>query len=126
MRLAVVDYLRLLTASGKDTRERVTNIALGLAQLSKDENVCILALSQLSRPDDINHVPDMTDLKESGDLEASAHVVLLLYRPVDKDKGVFTGEDSLIIGKAREGPTSAIDVVYDDSRLIFKPRGDSR
>lgn len=122
IRFVVVDYLRLLQASGKDTRERVTNIALGLAQLAKEEDTCILALSQLSRAEDINHVPDMTDLKESGDLEASAHVVLLLYRPFEKDTGRFTGEDSIIVGKAREGPTSAIPVVYDENRLIFKPR----
>jgi replicative DNA helicase len=122
IRLAVVDYLRLLMASGKDTRERVSNIALGLAQLAKDEDICILALSQLSRPEDINHVPDMTDLKESGDLEASAHVVLLLYRPVDKDKGVYTGDDAIIIGKAREGPPSKIDVWYDQRTLQFKPK----
>lgn len=122
VRLVVVDYLRLLTATGKDTRERVSNIALGLAQLAKDEDLCILALSQLSRPDDINHVPDMTDLKESGDLEASAHVVLLLYRPFDKDRGQFNGEDAIIVGKAREGPTSAASVVYDERTLTFKPR----
>jgi replicative DNA helicase len=122
IRLAVVDYLRLLTADGRDTRERVTNIALGLANLAKDEDVCILALSQLSRPDDINHIPDMTDLKESGDLEASAHVVLLLHRPFDKTAGRFTGDDSIIVGKAREGPTSAAAVYYDDRTLTFKPR----
>lgn len=120
IRLVVVDYLRLLTATGKDTRERVTNIALGLAQLAKDEDICILALSQLSRADDINHVPDMTDLKESGDLEASAHVVLLLYRPVEN--GSFNGEDAIIVGKAREGPNSAVSVVYDDRTLTFRPR----
>jgi replicative DNA helicase len=118
----IVDYLRLVTASGSDTRERVSNVALGLAQIAKDEQVAILALSQLKRPDDINHIPDMTDLKESGDLEAAAHVVLLLYRPVDKDSGIFTGVDSIIVGKAREGPACTIPVTYDDERLIFKPR----
>lgn len=122
IRLVVVDYLRLLTAPGGDTRERVTNIALGLAQLAKDEKLGILALSQLRRHEDINHIPDMTDLKESGDLEASAHVVLLLYRPFDKDRGQFTREDAIIVGKAREGPTSAAAVVYDDRTLTFKPR----
>lgn len=122
IRLAVVDYLRLLTATGKDTRERVTNIALGLAQMAKDEEIAILALSQLSRPTDINHIPDMTDLKESGDLEASAHVVLLLHRIIDKEAGTFTGEDSIICGKAREGPTFSAPVVYDETKLIFRPR----
>jgi replicative DNA helicase len=122
VRLVVVDYLRLLTASGKDVRERVSNIAFGLAQLAKDEELSILALSQLSRGGDLNRVPDMTDLKESGDLEASAHVVLLLHRPYDQDKGGFTGDDSIIIGKAREGPMSRIDTWYDDRTLLFKPR----
>jgi replicative DNA helicase len=121
IRLAVVDYLRLLTANGKDVRERVSNIAFGLAQLAKDENICILALSQLSRGGDLNRVPDMSDLKESGDLEASAHVVLLLYRPYDTDKGGFTGDDAIIIGKAREGPMSTVKVWYDDRTLQFKP-----
>lgn len=121
-RLIVVDYLRLLEAQGRDTRERVTNIAMGLAQLAKTEQVAVLALSQLSRGENVNRIPDMTDLKESGDLEASAHVVILLYRPFDIDKGEFKHEDSLIIGKAREGPQSAVQVVYDESTLRFLPR----
>jgi len=122
IKLAIVDYLRLLVATGRDTRERVTNIAMGLAQLAKDEGIGIVALSQLSRPDDINQVPTMMDLKESGDLEANAHVVLLLYRPINKDTGEFTHQDSIIVGKAREGPTTSIPVVYNESRLIFTER----
>ena len=122
IRLAIVDYLRLLQAPGRDTRERVSNIGLGLAQLAKEENIAILALSQLSRGDDLNSVPDMSDLKESGDLEAAAHVVLLLHRPFDKEQGRFTGDDSIIVGKAREGPTSACPVWYDETKLIFQPR----
>lgn len=122
VRMIVVDYLRLLDAQGRDTRERVTNIAMGLAQLAKMEQLCVLALSQLSRGGDLNRVPNMMDLKESGDLEANAHVVLLLYRPFDEARGEFTREDSIIVGKAREGPTSGVPVVYDDTRLLFLPR----
>lgn len=122
IKLVVVDYIRLLQASGKDVREKVSNIAFGLALLAKEEAISILALSQLSRGGDLNRIPDMTDLKESGDLEASAHVVLLLYRPYDKDKGGFTGEDSIIVGKAREGPTPGVPCWYDDRTLQFKPR----
>ncbi len=121
IRMVVVDYLRLLDAPGRDVREQVTNIALGLAQLAKNEQLCVLALSQLSRGGDLNRVPDMMDLKESGDLEANAHVVLLLYRPVD-EAGEFTREDLVIVGKAREGPTKPVAVVYDEARLLFKPR----
>jgi replicative DNA helicase len=121
IRMIVVDYLRLLDAPGREVREQVTNIALGLAQLAKTEQLCVLALSQLSRGGDLNRVPDMQDLKESGDLEANAHVVLLLYRPLN-DAGEFSREDLIIIGKAREGPTRAAPVVYDEARLLFRPR----
>lgn len=122
IRLAIVDYLRLITAQGNDTRERVSNVALGLAEIAKTEDISILALSQLKRPDDINHIPDMTDLKESGDLEAAAHVVLLLFRYFSKECGEFTGEDLIICGKVREGPQTSIPVQYSESKLIFRPR----
>ena len=50
IKLVLVDYLRLVKAQGRDLRERVTNIAEGLAQLAKEEDLSIVALSQLSRP----------------------------------------------------------------------------
>jgi hypothetical protein len=50
-------------------------------------------------------------------------VVLLLYRPVHKDNGGFTGEDGIVVGKAREGPGDVmVPVWYDDRKLQFKPR----
>jgi replicative DNA helicase len=119
VRLIVVDYLRLLTATGRDTRERVTNIALGLANLAKEEEISILALSQLARKEE-GKMPSKHDLKESGDLENAAHVVMLLWRP--KQDGHYTGDDLINVDKAREGPLSLIPCWYDESTLQFKPR----
>jgi replicative DNA helicase len=118
--LFVVDYLRLVKAQGNEIRERVGNAADALRQLAKDENVAVVCLSQLRRPQDINDPPQMVDLKESGDVEAHAHCVVLLYQPVQD--GQFTGEDQIIIGKQRNGPLGTLPVVFDKQTLTFLPR----
>ena len=61
----------------------------------------------------------MLGLKESGDIEAHAHVILLIHMPAKK--GEPTGEDQIIIGKNRHGPMGAIDVSFSKERLKFLP-----
>ncbi len=120
-RLIIVDYLQLVRSQGRDRRERVGDATDALRRLAKDTNVPVLALSQLRRPDNINDRPSMIDLKESGDIEAHAQVVLLLHAPIAED-GSPTGEEEIIIGKQREGPTGTVYVFFDRSRVKFEPR----
>jgi replicative DNA helicase len=121
-RLVIVDYIRLIQTPGKELRERIGNAAEALRQLAKREKVAVIALSQLARPKDgdINARPSMIGLKESGDIEASAHVVLLLYTPMEND--VPTGQDEIIIGKNRHGSLGAISVFFNRKSLKFFPR----
>jgi replicative DNA helicase len=121
IRLIIVDYLQIVRGPGRDRRERTGDAADTLRRLAKDTGVPVLALSQLRRPDSLNDRPSMIELKESGDLEAHAHVVLLNYMPINED-GTFQGEEEIIIGKQREGPTGSIPVWFDRSRVIFRPR----
>ena len=80
----------------------------------------VLALSRLRRPQNLNDAPTMLHLKESGDIEAHAHTVLLLYQPLNGAQP--TGKDEIIIGKQRNGPLGTVPVVFDTTKLIFKPR----
>src|SRR5262249_8071244 len=82
-----------------DQAGRIRNVAEGLRQLAKSENVSVLALSQLSRPKDvdINSRPNLSQLQEFGDVEEAAHVVVLIYMPMRND--VPAGEDEIIVGK---------------------------
>lgn len=125
-RLVIVDYLRLVQASGDQIRERVGNVAEGLRQLAKSEDISVLALSQLSRPKDgdINSRPNLLQLKESGDIEASAHTVLLIYMPMSNDDP--TGKDEIIIGKSRNGPMGSVPVFFSRDRLKFFSREEVR
>jgi replicative DNA helicase len=121
VKLIVVDYLRLVQAPGKELRERLGNATDALRQLAKSEKVAVVALSQLRRPEGgINSRPTMLDLKESGDIEAHAHVVLLIYMPIESDAP--TGRDEILIGKNRHGPMGSIEVTFSRERLKFLPR----
>ena len=70
------------------------------ALLAKSEDVSLLALSQLARPrdGDINSRPSLLQLKESGDIEASAHNVSLIFMPYYHERsrgwGLVTKRDN--------------------------------
>jgi replicative DNA helicase len=83
----------------------------------------MVLLSQLRRPDGgINAKPSMLDLKESGDIEAHSHVVLLPYLPVGEDGRPVPDQQLLIIGKNRNGGLGALPVYFDERRLQFLER----
>lgn len=82
VKLAVVDYVQLISSSDKEKRDRVSNAANNLKALARELNICIILVSQLRRSDGGDSpVPRMSQLKESGDIENAADNVYLIYRP---------------------------------------------
>ena len=123
VKLIVVDYLRLVDAPGRELRDRVGYVANALRQLAKTERIGVVQLSQLRRPEGgINSRPTMLDLKESGDIEAHSHVVLLPYLPVGEDGTPVPEEQMLIIGKNRNGGVGSLPVHFNEKRLQFFER----
>ena len=132
----IVDYLQLLTGSSKkgDNRvQEITEITTGLKALSKELNVPIIALSQLSRQvenrDDKR--PQLADLRESGSIEQDADVVMFVYREEyylknqePQEKGTeawfkweekfnrMKGIAEVIVGKQRHGPTGSVELHF--------------
>ena len=82
VRLVIVDYIQLLsmTDKRKSTEEKTAEAARMFKNLAKELDICIIAISQLSRSKD-NPVPNMNRLRNSGQLEEAADIVMLVYRP---------------------------------------------
>jgi len=120
-----VDYLQLLKAQGAETRkDKATAVSAGLRELAKSTGVPVIAVSQLSRPEDKKfRPPRLFDLKESGDIENDAHVVIMPYREKNRENK-FTGNDLIQLEKQREGPTGSVKVQFSTSTLTFEPRGE--
>jgi replicative DNA helicase len=141
--LIVIDYIQLLTGSGKrgnDNRvQEITEITTNLKALAKELNVPVIALSQLSRQvesrDDKR--PQLSDLRESGSIEQDADVVLFVYREEyylgnkepragtpeyekwQLDMSLVHGKAEVIIGKQRHGPTGTVELHFEASVTRF-------
>jgi replicative DNA helicase len=122
--LIVVDYLQLMTATvgtggrkGYENRtQEVSAISRGLKSLSKELNVPVVALSQLSRASERrgdDKRPLLSDLRESGSIEQDADVVAFIHREsyYNRDEEM-TKEDraksEIILAKQRNGPTGTV------------------
>jgi len=123
--LVVIDYLQLMEvpqmARGKDPNRQaeISYISRSLKGLARELNVPIIALSQLNRGVDSreDHVPRMSDLRESGAIEQDADVIMFLYRPeyyeTDPDKKAeLAGQAQCIVGKQRNGPTGVVNLTF--------------
>ena len=85
VKLVMIDYLQLVSCKSKSgTREQeVSQVARTLKNLAKELNITVIALSQLNRGVGMrnNSKPTLSDLRESGEIEQAADVVMLIYRP---------------------------------------------
>ena len=118
LKLIIIDYLQLMSGSGRgsDSRQQeISDISRSLKSLARELGVPVIALSQLSRaveqrPD---HRPMLSDLRESGAIEQDADVVMFIYRDdyynhETEKKNVA----EIIIAKQRNGPIGTIELVW--------------
>ncbi|WP_425326396.1 replicative DNA helicase [Mycobacterium intracellulare] len=109
LRLVVVDYLQLMT-SGKKVESRQTEVAefsRNLKLMAKELDVPVVAVSQLNRGPEqrTDKIPQLSDLRETGQLEQDADMVILIHRPDAYDRdSPRGGEADLIVAKQRNGP----------------------
>lgn len=121
--LVIVDYLTLMDGPGDSRDERVGAIAKGLKQIAKELRVPVIALAQLNRSCEqrTDKRPVMADLRESGEIEQAADVVMFVYREevYDKETRVYKGVAELIVGKQRNGPTGIVYTTFLGKTMRF-------
>ena len=136
VKVVVVDYLQLVTASNPKAPkyEQISQISIDLKNLAKEFGVAVIALAQLNRRVDnaTNDKPNASDLRDSGQIEQDADVIVMLSRKqseqdVARDKQIMSGGHpdrvayglksliTLDVVKNRHGAVGSFDAVFDGS-----------
>lgn len=116
--IIIIDYLQLMTGSGKASeshQQEISEISRNLKAIARELNVPVIALSQLSRA--VEGRPDkrpmLSDLRESGAIEQDADMVMFIYRDDyynrDSEK---KGVAEIIVAKQRNGPVGPVDLKW--------------
>jgi replicative DNA helicase len=112
--IVFIDHLLLIKSNLKGRYEKVTDIAIQLRQVSLDYNVTIIALCQLNRESfKDNNPPELSALKESGEIENSASKVMFLYYDTNKQYW-------LSIAKNRTGKLARIRMLFNKDNQVIK------
>jgi len=123
--LLIIDYLQLMQPRNPQVAivQQISEISRSLKGLSRELNIPVLALSQLSRAVEQRtpQIPRLADLRESGALEQDADVVLFIYRedryrPETSRKNIA----DIIIAKHRNGPVGKVELYFDEGRVSFR------
>lgn len=116
--LVIVDYLQLIEPDDRSSprHEQVGAISRALKALAREAQIPVVAMAQLNRGLEgrADQRPKLSDLRESGSIEADADVVVLLHKPVDMPAYL-----DLIIAKQRNGPVGELRVHFDRARMRF-------
>jgi len=128
--LIILDYLHLMQSDGRSESrvQEISFISRSLKGLARELDVPVLAVSQLSRLPELraSHIPQLSDLRESGSIEQDADVVIFVnrdelhYPTREAWELIHPGEQypppaDIIVAKHRNGPIGQI-------RLRFVPR----
>jgi replicative DNA helicase len=120
--LLIVDYLQLMRPDNpRSSRvEQVGQMSRGLKILARELHIPVIAISQLSRAPEQRHPPrpQLSDLRESGNIEQDADLVAFLYREdayQQRDPDYEpTGIAEVIVSKHRNGPVGTKRLVFID------------
>ena len=134
IRIAFVDYLQLMHASGHESQYRaqeIGEISRQLKETAKELRIPIIALAQLNRnlmgrQGSVNGRPVLSDLKDSGSIEQDADMVLFIHRPALlglSEDPVDMAE--LVIAKNRSGEMGVINLTFNGDLVKFTESNES-
>ncbi|MFP4081343.1 MAG: replicative DNA helicase [Candidatus Aminicenantes bacterium] len=117
--LLFVDYMQLMRPGKRleNRTQEISYISRSLKELSKELQVPVIGISQLSRAPEKGRrvpIPQLSDLRESGAIEQDADVVIFIYRPelYRPQEENIRGIAEINVAKQRNGPTGRINLAF--------------
>lgn len=120
--LLTIDYLGLMRGQGENRTQEIGSISRGLKALAKELEVPILCLAQLNRGVEDRHDkrPMLRDLRDSGEIEQDADIVIMLHREsLYSPTAEWQGQAELLVRKNRNGPTGDLLLRFDEKTGRF-------
>ena len=132
----MVDYLQLIVAEhgnkSESRQQQIGRITRKLKQIAKEFDVAVIVAAQVNRENaKTESAPKLHHLREAGDIEADADIVVMCHMPGAYDlnkrpKNAEDGEDAqLIVEKNRNGPTGQTDMWYRRSCARWEDKADN-
>ncbi|HEU4955504.1 MAG TPA: replicative DNA helicase, partial [Gemmatimonadales bacterium] len=119
VRLIVVDYLQLMRSPeySENRVQEISDISRSLKALSRELEIPVIALSQLSRASEQRggeRKPILSDLRDSGAIEQDADLVIFIHRPeyYDREDESKRGLAEVMLAKNRNGPTGDVQLKF--------------
>lgn len=114
IRIVAIDYAQLLRGKGLGMYEQASDVSMRLREVTSAHDILMLCLCQLSRKSEEHEgQPRMSDLKNSGQFEQDADVILFVDWPSVRGDKHATGEDYYIrVRKNRNRETRVQDVKF--------------
>jgi replicative DNA helicase len=115
-KIIFIDYLQLIQSDNQSIprHEQINNISIHLKGLSRELGIPIVALAQLKR-DSEGREPEISDIRESSQIEQDADTVILIYHRKDGEEE----KTSLLVKKNRDGPIGQVPVVFKRDYVKF-------
>lgn len=115
----VIDYMQLISSTGNRNNRatEVGDISRGLKKIATDFQIPVIALSQLNRASEQNKdkEPSLSELRESGDIEQDASIVIMLWNSNPDDDT----EKSIKVEKSRNGYKDRMILRFDGKHMNF-------
>jgi len=119
----IIDYLQLLNYDKRKEISELGHITRSLKYLSKELDIPIILLSQLSRGVEQreNKRPLMSDLRSSGEIEQDADCIIMIYRDeyYKKEESEDRGLAEIIVAKNRMGQVGWVKCKFDGQYSKF-------
>ncbi|MDB5312075.1 MAG: dnaB [Gemmataceae bacterium] len=124
VRLVVVDYLQMMKVENprEGRPQQVGLMARRLKQMARESGVAVLCLAQLNREVEKRHnqVPQLSDIRESGEVEQHADVVALLHQHPNQPSNAQVWLTDILVRKNRNGPTGDVTLAFRRPIMRFE------